>query len=112
MSWCHTFIVYAEVVLRESDVAELVFRAPGAGKRRLVFIDGGIKPSESLIELLFLLVQNRVSVDNGRHQKPTTRRLSRHDYETTLGKLACQQQARATYVSQCQVLKGGVSKAS
>lgn len=67
MSWCHTFIVYAEIVLRESDVAELVFRAPGAGKRRLVFINCGIKPSESLIELLFLLVQNRVSVDNGRH---------------------------------------------
>lgn len=67
VSWCHTFIVYAEIVLRESDVAELVFRAPGAGKRRLALINCGIKPSESLIELLFLLVQNRVSVDNGRH---------------------------------------------
>lgn len=57
----------AEVVLRQADVAKLVFRAPGAGKRRLVFVNCGIKPSESLVELLFLLVQERVSVDNGRH---------------------------------------------
>lgn len=56
-----------EVVLGQADVAELVFRAPGAGQRRLVLVDRGIKPSESLVELLLLLVQERVSVDNGRH---------------------------------------------
>lgn len=67
MSLCHTFIVYAEIVLRESDVAKLVLRAPGAGKRSLIFINGWIEPSESLVELLFLLVQNGVSVDNNRH---------------------------------------------
>ena len=108
VSWCHTFIMYTEVVLRESDVAELVLWAPGARKRSLIFINGWIEPSESLVELLFLLVQNRVSVDNNRHQKPTARRLSRHGYDTSFTKLACQEQARATCVSQCQVfLKGG-----
>lgn len=107
VSRCHTFIVDAEVVLRQSDVAELVFRAPGAGKRRLVFVNCGVKPSESLIQLLFLLVQDRVSVDDGRHEEAASRRLSGHGDGAALGRSACQQQARATCVRQCQVLKGG-----
>lgn len=64
---CHTFIVYAEIVLRQPDVAELVLWAPRAGKRGLVFVNGWIEPSESLVELLFLLVQNGISVDNDGH---------------------------------------------
>lgn len=99
--------MYAKVVLREPDVAELVLGAPGAGERRLIFVDGWIEPSESLVELLFLLVQNGVSVDNNRHQKATARRLARHGFDATFNGLACQQQARATGVSQCQVFWGG-----
>lgn len=93
--------MYAKIVLGESDVAELVLRAPGAGKRRLIFVDCWIKPSESLVELLFLLVQNGVSVDNNRHQKATARRLSRHGFDAMFNMLACQQQARVADVSQC-----------
>lgn len=59
--------MYTEIVLRETDVAKLVLRAPGARERGLIFINGRIEPSESLVELLFLLVQNGVSVDNNRH---------------------------------------------
>lgn len=104
--------MYAKVVLGEPDVAELVLGAPGAGERRLIFVDGWIEPSESLVELLFLLVQNGVSVDNNRHQKATARRLARHGFDATLNVLACQQQARTTGVSQCQVLRGGARLAS
>lgn len=68
---CHTFIVNPKIVLGESNVAELVLRAPGAGKRCLIFVDCWVEPSESLVELLFLLVQNGVPVDNNRHQKAT-----------------------------------------
>lgn len=97
---CHTFIVYAKIVLGQSNVAELVLWAPRAGKRRFIFVDCWIEPSESLVELLFLLVQNGVSVDNNRHQKAAARRLPRHGFDATLNMLACQQQARANGVSQ------------
>lgn len=83
MPSCHTFIVHAQIVLRQSNVAKLVFGAPGAGERCFVFINGWIEPSESLVELFFLLVQSRVSVDNNRHQKPTACRLSRHGFGAT-----------------------------
>lgn len=99
--------MYAKVVLGEPDVAELVLWAPGAWERSLALVHGWIEPLESLVELLFLLVQNGVSVDNNRHQEPAARRLSRHGYDAGFSVLACQQQAKATCVSQCQVFGGG-----
>lgn len=68
-----TFIMHPEVVLRQADVAEFVFGAPGSGQRGLLFVDGRIKASKSLVELFFLLVESQVSVDDNGHQKPTAR---------------------------------------
>lgn len=93
--------MHAEVVLRESDVAELVLGAPGARERRLMFVDGWVEPPESLVELLLLLVQDGVSVDNNRHEEAAARRLSRHGFDAMLSVLACQQQATVAGVSQC-----------
>lgn len=82
--------MYTEVVLRKPDVTELVLRAPRAGQRCLVFVNGRVEPPEPLVELLLLLVQSRVSVDNDRHQEPAARRLSGHGYDAVFGKMACQ----------------------
>lgn len=68
-----TFIMHPEVVLRQADIAEFVFGAPGSGERGLLLIDGRVKESKPLVELFFLLAESQVSVNNNRHQKPTAR---------------------------------------
>lgn len=108
---CHTFVVNTEIVLGEADVAKLVLRAPGARERGLVFVNGWVEPSKPLVQLLFLLVQSRVSVNHHRHQKPAARRLSRHGFDASFPGLACQQQARAACVRQCRAVLGFFSGA-
>ena len=44
--------MHTEVVLREADVAELVLGAPRPRQRGLGLVDGGVEPSEPLLELL------------------------------------------------------------
>ncbi len=70
--------MHPEVVLRQADVAEFVFGAPGSGERGLFLVDGRVKASKPLVELFFLLIESQVSVNDNRHQKPTARWRSWH----------------------------------
>lgn len=49
-----TFVVDAQVALREADVVVLVLGAPGARQRRLLLVDGRVEAAEAPAQLLLL----------------------------------------------------------
>lgn len=69
-----TFVVHPQVVLRQADVAELVLRAPGPRQRRLLLVHGRVEALQPPLQLLFLLVQGRVPVREGRRGAAARRR--------------------------------------